>query len=89
MTPGTIVECINADIPPEQYIEVKVGERYEVRDYGLHSSYLAGDYMGVRLVGIHRGACPFTGDEDPPFRAERFKVVQMPKAPARELEEAL
>ncbi len=30
MTPGTIVECIDADIPPEQYIEVKVGERYTV-----------------------------------------------------------
>lgn len=89
MTPGTIVECIDDSIPPEQYIEVRRGERYTVAWYGTHTSYLAGDYMGVRLVGIHRGACPFTGDEDPPFRAERFRVVQMPKAPARELEEAL
>ena len=89
MTPGAIVECINDDIPPEQYIEVKVGEQYKVRWYGRHTSYLAGNYMGVKLVGIVRGICPMTDDQDPPFRADRFRVVQMPKAPARELEEVL
>ncbi len=89
MTPGTIVECIDDSTMPEQYLEVKKGERYEVRWYGQARSYLAGDYAGVKLVGIYRGICPEFGDEDPPFRASRFRVVQMPRVGGNVKEEEL
>lgn len=79
MTPGTIVECINDDTFPEQYLGIRKGERYEVRWYGKNTNYLGGNYMGVKLVGVHRGVCPVYGEEDPPFDSRRFRVVQMPK----------
>lgn len=76
---GDDVVCIDAKIFDLQYIDVKEGEAYRVRWVGPCSSYMNGDYFGIRLEGIYRGICPEFGDEDPPFRAERFRVVQMPK----------
>lgn len=86
---GDDIVCIDDDVLPEQYIEVRKGEVYKATWVGPANSYMNGDYIGVRLAGISRGPCPQFGDEDPPFNARRFRPVEKPKAPARELEEAL
>ncbi len=86
LTSGQNVICIDAKVLPEQYIEIKEGETYTVRWAGMCSSYLHGDYFGVRLVGINRGVCPQFGEEDPPFNARRFRPVVAPKT-KKELEE--
>jgi hypothetical protein len=51
-------------------------------------TYLGGDYIGVRLVGINRGVCPQFGEEDPPFAARRFRPVVKPTT-TKELEETV
>lgn len=72
---GEQVVCVNDAVPSEQYIEIKKGEIYIVRWIGMYRNYLHGDYLGVRLVGIERGICPQFGDEDTPFRADRFRPL--------------
>lgn len=72
---GQQVACIDDTTLPEQYLEIKKGEIYTVRWVGMHNSYLAGEYLGVRLAGITRGACPFSNEEDPPYRASRFRPL--------------
>jgi hypothetical protein len=67
------VVCIDDNTLPEQYLEVKPGEIYTLSWVGIHESYIAGEYLGVRLVGIDRGICPQFGDLNPPFRATRFR----------------
>lgn len=86
--PGDEVVCINAEVFAEQYIEIKAGETYKVRWVGACGSYLHGEYLGVRLEGIHRGVCPQFGEEDVPFRASRFRRVVKP-ATKKELEETV
>lgn len=89
MTHGTIVECIDDHTFPEQYLGIKKGAQYCVRWYGQNASYLGGNYMGVKLVGIHRGICPQFGEDDPPFDARRFRVVSFPKVEGKVKEEEL
>lgn len=86
---GDDVVCIDAKIFDLQYIEVKEGEAYRVRWVGPCSSYMNGDYFGVRLEGIHRGVCPEFGDEDPPFNARRFRPVVGPRVGGKVKEEEL
>lgn len=83
---GDDVVCIDAKIFDLQYIEVKEGETYRVRWVGPCSSYMNGDYIGVRLDGINRGVCPEFGDEDPPFNARRFRPVVKPMPKVKEEE---
>jgi len=87
--PGDEVVCVDDSTLPLQYLGIRAGEIYKARWVGPVTSYLNGDYIGVRLAGINRGVCPEFGDEDPPFRASRFRPVVKPSAPVRELEEAL
>ena len=87
LKPGDEVVCIDAQVLQLQYIEIKEGETYRVRWVGPVTSYMNGDYIGVRLYGINRGVCPEFGDEDPPFNARRFRPVVKPKT-VREMEVA-
>lgn len=72
---GQDVVCINDHVPAGQTFELTKGDIYKIRSIGMNTSYLAGEYLGVRLVGLERGECPFTGDQDPPFRADRFRPL--------------
>lgn len=72
---GDDIICIDDSIYPEQYIEIRKGEVYKVRWVGLCRDYMNGDYIGVRLDGINRGVCPQFGEQDPPFRASRFRPL--------------
>ncbi|NGO63987.1 hypothetical protein G6N76_09900 [Rhizobium daejeonense] len=87
--PGDEIVCIDDGIYAEQYLGIKEGAVYKARWVGPATSYMNGDYIGVRLEGINRGVCPEFGDEDPPFNVRRFRPVVKPGTPAKELEEAL
>lgn len=87
--PGDEIVCIDDATLQEQYLGIKAGETYTCRWIGPCRTYLGGDYIGVRLVGINRGVCPEFGEEDPAFDARRFRPLVKPGAPARELEEML
>lgn len=87
--PGDEVVCIDDSTYDEQYLGIRAGEIYTVAWVGPCRDYMNGDYIGVRLVGVNRGVCPQFGNEDPPFRASRFRTLVGPGAPARELEETL
>jgi hypothetical protein len=63
---GDEIVCIDDSILPEQYLGIKAGEVYKCRWIGPVRTYLGGDYIGVRLVGINRGVCPQFLEEDPP-----------------------
>ncbi len=51
------------------------GQVYKIRWVGMTERYADGEYLGVRLEGINRGICPAWGDNDPPFRAARFRPL--------------
>lgn len=87
--PGDEIVCIDDGILQEQYLGIRAGEIYKARWVGPVTSYMNGDYIGVRLDGVYRGVCPQFGDEDPPFNVRRFRPVVKPGAPAKKLEEAL
>lgn len=83
MKRGDKVACIDAngtapkmDIKPE-LIE---GEVYTIAWIGDHVSYLDGTYRGVRLAEVRRGVCPWSLEQDIPFRASRFKPLVEGKA---------
>ncbi len=78
MKRGDKVECVNAagtaplmDIPPE----LVEGETYTIAWIGEYVSYLDGKYQGVRLAEVKRGVCPWSGEQDIPFRASRFRPL--------------
>lgn len=73
---GQQVVCVDDSTMPEQYVGIKVGEIYTLSWVGIHSNYISGEYLGVRLVGVDRGVCPQFGDKDPPFRATRFRPLK-------------
>jgi len=73
--PGDTIVCIDDSTYAEQYLGIKAGETYTCRWIGPCRSYLGGDYIGVRLAGINRGVCPQFGEQDPPFRASRFRPL--------------
>ncbi|PWE56392.1 hypothetical protein DEM27_08315 [Metarhizobium album] len=72
---GQQVQCIDDSTLPEQYLEVRKGEIYTIRWIGIAKGYMNGEYLGVRLSGIRRGDCPQFGEQDPPFRATRFRPL--------------
>lgn len=51
------------------------GEVYTVRWVGMHDHYVYGRYLGLKLVGIERGADEDVGGEDTPYHARRFRPV--------------
>ncbi|PKA40472.1 hypothetical protein CWR43_28275 [Rhizobium sullae] len=74
---GMDVVCISASQPahtsmPSDLVE---GATYKLRWVGMHEHYVEGEYLGVRLEGIHRGTCRIWGDVDTPFRATRFRPL--------------
>lgn len=73
--PGQDVVCINADPPPGQHLGLTKDAIYKIRWVGMHRTYLAGEFLGVRLVDVDRPVCPFSGEEDVPFRADRFRPL--------------
>lgn len=87
--PGDDIVCIDDGIYAEQYLGITAGTVYVARWVGEVTSYMNGDYIGVRLEGINRGVCLEFGDEDPPFNVRRFRPVVKPGTRARKLEEAL
>ncbi len=76
--PGDEIVCIDDGIYAEQYLGITAGTIYKARWVGPVTSYMNGDYIGVRLEGINRGVCPEFGDEDPPFNVRRFRPVVKP-----------
>jgi hypothetical protein len=85
---GDDIVCIDDSTLQEQYLGIKEGQTYKARWVGPVRTYLGGDYIGVRLVGINRGVCPHFGDEDPPFAARRFRPLVKPTT-TKELEETV
>lgn len=81
MKPGDKVICIDdtfRHVSIDQ--QIRKGEVYTVRSYGPYRHYIDGDYYGVRLEEIYRGADPAGYDPgDMPYRASRFKPVVSPK----------
>jgi len=82
MKRGDKVACVNAagtaplmGIPPE----LVEGETYTIAWIGECVSYLDGTYQGVRLAEVKRGVCPWSGEQDIPFRASRFRPLVTPK----------
>lgn len=85
MKPGDHVICINdtgtapnfntidPNYPAQEIVE---GQEYVVRWIGQASDpFYEGTYTGVRLVGVVRPVDPVSGQEDKPFRADRFRPV--------------
>jgi hypothetical protein len=87
--PGQQVICVDDTTPPEQYLGIRAGETYTLRWVGEHMNYIGGSYIGVRLEGVDRGVCPQFGEEDPPFRAARFRPVVGPRVGGKVKEEEL
>ncbi|PZP60529.1 MAG: hypothetical protein DI604_31160 [Delftia acidovorans] len=87
--PGDPVICVDDRTLPEQYLGIRAGETYVCRWIGQCCTYLGGDYLGIRLEGVHRGVCPQFGEEDPPFAASRFRPVVGPGAKGKVKEEEL
>ena len=54
---------------------VTKGEVYTVRWVGMFDHYVFGQYLGLRLVGVHRGADEELGYDDTPIMARRFRPV--------------
>lgn len=82
---GCDVVCIRANYDPAQRTtitpELVEGQVYKIRWLGFYNHYLDGEYLGVRVEGLHRGICPHWGYDDVPFNANRFRpVVKDPTA---------
>lgn len=76
MKPGTRVVCIDDTFPDGVGPQgIAAGQQYTIAWYGRHSHPIDGDYMGVRLVEVQRGADPGAYCDDLPFRADRFRPV--------------
>jgi len=90
MKTGDKIVCIDdafRNVSVDQLI--RNGETYTVRWAGNYSHYIDGDFYGVKLAEISRGADPGDyGADDMPFRASRFRPVVAPKN-ERVLEDAL
>lgn len=74
---GQDVVCIDASNGAHSTMpfELTEGTVYRLRWVGMHKRYVEGEYLGVKLEGVHRGTCPEWGDEDPPFAAKRFRPL--------------
>lgn len=73
---GQQVQCIDASFKNVSNPQgIKEGTTYTLRWVGPYKSYVDGEYIGVRLVGVERGVCPTYGDDDPPFAARRFRPL--------------
>lgn len=84
---GQEVQCIDA-----KFERVTIDQQlrqdavYKIRWLGMHRSYVDGDFLGIKVEEIERGVCPTYGDEDPPFRATRFRpLVTDPLAEFRQI----
>ncbi|WP_181181024.1 hypothetical protein [Mesorhizobium sp. B2-2-4] len=75
--PGQEVVCVDATQPPRTTIPLGIteGQTYVLRWVGPYTSYVDGEFIGVRLEGIERGQCPTYGHDDPPFNARRFRPL--------------
>lgn len=51
------------------------GEIYTVRWVGAVDHYVFGQYLGLRLVGVERGADEDVGGDDTPYHSRRFRPV--------------
>lgn len=77
---GTRVVCIDDTFPDGVGPQgITAGQQCTVSWYGRHSHPIDGDYMGVRLAELQRGADPGAYCDDLPFRADRFRPVVSPK----------
>lgn len=90
--PGQDVVCIDADFsaqtPHDQGI--RKGEVYRLSWVGMYRHYLDGEYLGVRLKGVERGADPAGYDtEDMPFAARRFRPLVKDRQDGKVKEEEL
>lgn len=74
---GQEVVCIDAKTPPRVTIPLPLveGQVYKIRWVGPYTSYVDGDFIGVRLEGVERGVCEVYGHDDPPFHSKRFRPV--------------
>ena len=75
---GQEVVCIDDAVPgygKDHPLGVVKGEVYTVRWVGTFDHYVFGRYLGLRLVGVHRGADEELGYDDTPIKASRFRPV--------------
>lgn len=74
---GMDVQCVDASQPgyTSAPSALKEGATYRLRWVGVVNRYPDGEFLGVRLEGLDRGECQAFGDNDPPFRATRFRPL--------------
>jgi hypothetical protein len=74
---GMDVVCIDASQPgyTSAPSDLKAGATYRLRWVGVVNRYPDGEFLGVKLEGLDRGECQAFGDNDPPFRATRFRPL--------------
>lgn len=91
MKRGDNIVCIDAAKVATTTLEtgLEVGKVYTVRWAGQYVHYIDGNFYGVRLEEIDRGADPAEYDKgDMPFRASRFRPAVSPLV-KKELEEVV
>lgn len=89
---GDTVVCIDADFSKQSTIDqgIRKGETYVARWVGEYRHYIDGTFIGIKLVGIDRGADPGGyGGDDMPFHARRFRPVVKPRMIGKVKEEEL
>lgn len=81
---GAKCVCVNAAPRNEPVFRrsmdgLSQAETYEIRWVGLISHPVVGQYLGLRLVGLHREYDVLSGIDDLPFTVGRFRpVVEQP-----------
>lgn len=73
---GQQVVCIDAKFPRTTIPQgITEGAVYTISWIGEYTTYVDGQYLGVRLDGVDRGVDPTYGYENPPFAARRFRPL--------------
>jgi hypothetical protein len=78
---GQQVACIDAGYAGHQAGRVTLplgleqGRIYEIRWLGPWTNYVDGNYIGIRVQGVHRGVCPTYGEFDTPYHSRRFRPL--------------
>lgn len=74
---GQKVVCIDAKFPHVSIDQgIREGEIYTLSWVGPYTHYIDGEFIGVRLAEVTRGADPGGyGADEMPFRATRFRPL--------------
>ncbi|MBD8555363.1 CAP-Gly domain protein [Rhizobium sp. CFBP 8762] len=76
---GQKVVCIDAKYTKQQRVSLAIelveGQIYTIRWLGPFTHYLDGEFIGIKVAEIHRGADKEYGYDDMPYRATRFRPL--------------